>query len=131
MAVKKVKADAQIVRQIDEFKERSEIRYRIAKAAYDAQDQKTQRVIRSIQDQLLVGATGTIRVFPDGTGGHSVAVKVEFEYVEYNTLYVATEILKDLAMMDVQVANYTFPTVYCADCGKKIPKKKPRAKVKK
>lgn len=129
MVVKKKNANAQVVQQIDEFKERSVIRYRIAKAAYDAQDAKTKRVILSIQDQLKLGASGTVRVFPDGNT--SVAVKVDFEYVDYNTLYVATEIMKDLALMDVKVANYTFPTVYCAECGEKIQKKKPRAKARK
>src|ERR1041385_3474908 len=92
---KKKKLDPRIVEQVDEYKRRSEIRYKIAKAAYDAQDEKTKIVIRAIMDQLLIGASGTIRVFPDGKKT-SVAVKVDFEYVENNTLYVATEILKDL-----------------------------------
>jgi hypothetical protein len=128
---KKKKVDPRIVEQIDEYKERSAIRLKIAKAAYDAQDQKTRQVIESIQNQLLVGASGVIRVFPTGKRNESIAVKVDMEYVENNTLYVATEILKDLALMDVKVANYKFPTVFCAECGDKIPKKKPKSKGKK
>lgn len=124
---KKKKMNPAIVQQVDEFKKRSEIRYRIAKAAYDAQDIKTREVIETIRDQLLIGASGTIRVFPSG-GKTSVAVKVEMEYIEYNTLYIATEILKDLAMLDVKVASYKFPDVYCAECGDKIQKSKKKGK---
>lgn len=131
IAKKKAKIDPNIVRQVDEFKERSKIRFKIAKAAYDAQDAKTRQVIESIQSQLLLGASGVIRVYSDGKRQESVAVKVDMEYVEHNTLYVATEILKDLAMMDVKVANYKFPDVYCAECGEKIQKKKPKSKGRK
>jgi hypothetical protein len=128
---KKSKLNRQVIAQVDDFKRRSEIRFEIANEAYRAQDAKTRQVIDSIQNQLLIGATGTIRVYPDGVTGPSVPMKVDFEYVEYNTLYVATEILKDLALMDVKIANYKFPQVYCTDCGEKIAKKKPKAKGRK
>jgi hypothetical protein len=40
-------------------------------------------------------------------------------------MYVATEIVKDMAQMDVQVANFEFPPKLCAECGDEIkPKKK-------
>ena len=128
---KKAKTNLRVQEQVDEYQRRSEIRFEIANTAYRAQDAKTRQVIDQIQNQLLIGATGTIRVWPDGVRGQSIAVKVEFEYVEFNALYVATEILKDLALMDVQVANYKFPAVYCTDCGERIPKKKPKAKGRK
>jgi hypothetical protein len=126
-AKKKISVNAQVQEQVKQFEERSEIRQRVASVAYNAQDAKTKAVIDSIMDQLLLGASGTIRIF---VGKQSVAAKVDMEYVEFNAMYVATEILKDLALMDVKVANYKFPSVYCVECGDKLLTKK-KKKVKK
>lgn len=119
---KKAKVDAAVAEQVEEYKRLSEKRFEIANAAYRAQDEKTRAVLNAIQDQLLVGASGTIRVYVGGKD--AIAVPVDMEYVEYNTLYVATEILKDLALLDVKVANYKFPDVFCVECGDKLKKKK-------
>jgi len=120
-AKKKVSVNAQVQEQVKQFEERAEIRQRVASAAYNAQDAKTKAVIDSIMDQLLLGASGTIRI---SLGKETVAAKVDMEYVEFNAMYVATEILKDLALMDVKVANYKFPAVYCVECGDKLLTKK-------
>jgi len=121
--VKKKKASSDVDAQVKLFKEASERRFEIANEAYAAQDQKTKAVLDAMVSQLMIGASGTISV---RSGTTSVPVEVGIDYVEYNALYVATEILKHLAMMDIRVANYKFPTVYCAECTEKIirPKKK-------
>jgi len=120
---KKATVRSTVQKQVDEFKERSEIRQRIASAAYNAQDAKTRAVIDSMMDHLLLGASGTIKV---SDGNEIIPVQVDMEYVEFNALYVATEILKDLALMDVKVANYKFPDVYCVECGDQLMRTKKR-----
>lgn len=62
----------------------------IAVASYEAQDSETQDVMDRIMERI--GA---------------------------DNLFTATEILKDMAQMDVQVANYKFPPL-CVECGTEI-----------
>lgn len=121
---KKPKLDRKIKEQLELFQSATEARYRIAKAAYDAQDEKTQDAILMIRDRLSVIATGTIRVFPNGKHGAGTTVQIGQEYVDQNLLYMATEIVKDLAFMDIRVENYEFPKVYCAECGDKLTPRK-------
>ena len=106
------------------FQLATDARYKIALAAYEAQDADTKNAIDGIRDRLTTIATGTIRIFPDGKRGASYTMQISTELVDANTLYIATEIIKDLAYMDIRVANYEFPTVYCADCGDKLTMKK-------
>ena len=124
---KKSKLDKLVAEQVAEYQAASERRFEIANEAYRAQDEKTRKIIDTIQEQLMIGASGTIRVY---AGTEALAVKVDMEYVEYNTLYVATEILKDLAIFDVKIANYRFPEVYCVECGTKIGRNVMKKKVK-
>lgn len=106
---------------LDEWKELVKFRERIAREAYDFQDDKTQGVLDRIRDRLVISANGLVQV-----GGFRV--KVDLQYIEANALYVATEILKDLAMMDVKVATYKFPPTFCAECGAEIKPRKRRKK---
>ena len=119
---RKTKLDKQIEEQLEIFYAACEARYRIATAALDAQDERTQEAIRMIRDRLSVLATGTIRVFPDGKRNPGHTVQISQVYVDQNLLYIATEIVKDLAFMDIRVENYNFPKVYCAECGDKLTK---------
>jgi hypothetical protein len=122
---KKPKRDKKVEEALALFEKATKARYRIAKAAYDAQDKETKNAIDSIRDRLTSIATGTVRVFPDGKRNPSVTAQISTELVDANTLFIATEIIKDLAFMDIRIANYSFPTVYCAECGDKLtPKKK-------
>lgn len=117
-SVKKI--DEAVARQLEIFEAATKARYRIATAAFDAQDEKTKEALRMIRDRLSVIATGTIRVFPNGRKNPGVTVQISQELVDSNLLYIATEIVKDLGFMDIRVENYVFPTVYCAECGDKI-----------
>jgi hypothetical protein len=54
------------------------------------------------------------------------------ETVYHNMFYMAVEIIKDLAVMDIRIANYTHPANLCAMCGTEIkPKKATKKAVKK
>jgi hypothetical protein len=119
---RKSKLDKKIQEQLEIFYAATEARYRIATAAFEAQDEKTKEALRMIRDRLSVLATGTIRIFPDGKRNPGHTVQISQEYVDQNLLYIATEIVKDLAFMDIRVENYNFPKVYCAECGDKLNK---------
>lgn len=109
-----------MARQLEIFALATKARHKIAQAAFDAQDEDTQEAIRMIRDRLSVMATGTIRVFPNGRQNPGITTQISSELVDSNLLYMATEIVKDLAFLDIRVENYTFPTTYCAECGDKI-----------
>jgi hypothetical protein len=123
--IARAKLEKLIAEKVEEFQEASERRLEIANESYRAQDEKTRLVIDAIQEYLMQGASGTIRVY---VGSEAFAATVDMEYVEYNTLYVATEILKDLALLDVKIANYAFPKGICTECGAKVKAKKKKVK---
>src|SRR6266542_1816812 len=70
--------------QVELFEKATKARYRIALAAYNAQDVVTKNVIDSIRDRLSTMATGYIRVFPHGKQQQSVPVKISQELVDSN-----------------------------------------------
>ena len=115
-------------KQLELFKASTEARHRLALDVFNHQDSDTQEVIERIQDRLMIGANGVIRVYPNGKQQRSVILDVGLDYMTMNALYVAVEILKDLALMDVQIAQFQFPTSVCAECGVKLnePRKKRR-----
>ena len=115
-------------RELELFRASTEARHRLALDVFNHQDSDTQEVIERIQDRLSIGANGVVRVWPDGKRGKSVLLNVGLDYMQMNALYVAVEILSDLAMMDVQVANFEFPTNVCSECGVKLnsPRRKKR-----
>lgn len=103
-----------------------EARGRLGQAAYDHQDKQTQAVIDRMRDRLRMGASGLIDI---RVNGQTRSVQIEQKYLDFNILFIATEILKDMALMDIRVANYEFPPTMCAECGAEITKTKvPRRK---
>src|SRR5688572_33218248 len=84
-----------VIRALNEWKEQVRARERIAHAAYDHQDKQTREAMDRIRDRLVLGANGLIAV-----GGHRI--KVDWEFIDANAMYVVTEIFKDLALMDVR-----------------------------
>jgi hypothetical protein len=126
---KKARYSKTIKEHLALFEKATNARYRIALAAYEAQDAKTKEAIDAIRDRLTTIASATIRIFPDGKRNPGVTVTYSHHLVDQNILYMATEIVKDLAFMDIRVENYEFPKVYCNECSEKItPKKKKRIK---
>lgn len=128
----RVTLQAAINKQLKFFREATQARFDLAQQTFDAQDPETQAVVLRIQKMLCQNASGVIRVFPNGEKRNlSVNVSVEMDYIEMNAFYLAIEILKDLAFMDVRVANFKFSEAFCADCGVKLNDRgKGRKKVK-
>jgi hypothetical protein len=124
------KTDSAVDHQIKIFNMATEARYKLAMQAFNAQDKVTQDALSLMVERLRTLSTGQIRIYPEGRNGPSVVVKIEPEQVDQNIMFLATEILKDLALFDIQVANYEFPSVYCVDCGEKVTPSK-REKLKK
>jgi len=105
---------------VEEFKMVSEIKYELAKDAYDLQDDETKAVIDRIVDTLRQYASGYITIQLNPPEGAMVPVKIENKYLGYNLLWLAVEIVKDLAFTDIRVANFEFPQSLCAQCGAEI-----------
>lgn len=113
-------ADKLVTEAIEEHQSIAEVKYELAKAAYDAQDKETKAVIDRIVDTLRTYATGYIHVQLQPPTGALVPVKLDNTYLGYNLLYLAVEIVKDLAFLDIQVASFEFPEAYCARCGAEL-----------
>jgi hypothetical protein len=62
-----------------------------------------------------------------GTKGDRIVVDIPNDAIWNNALYMAVEILKDLAYMEIRVAGFTWPDL-CVECGTAITK--PRKKVR-
>lgn len=117
--------DAAFERELETWKAATIARGRLAQAAFNYQDAETQATIERIMDRLVVGTNGVVTIT---ISGHKKYQPVEMHYLSLNAMWLATEILKDLAFMDIQVANYEFPTMICTECGADVkpPKKKGR-----
>lgn len=103
---------------VENWRSLTEIRGIIAQEAFDYQDDLTQEVISRIRDRLREAATGWVSIKLPGQTVYSF--RVEQDYVDFNLLYIATEIAKDLAFFDVKLANYKFPPLMCVRCGSEI-----------
>ena len=113
---------------VDDFKSVSEIKYELAKEAYDLQDEPTRLAIDRIMETLQVYATGSITVQLSPPRGALVPVRIDNTYLGYNLLWLAVEICKDLAFLDLQVANFKFPPSQCLKCGAEIIPEKRKIK---
>jgi len=102
-------------RALEEFKRIAERRHKMAMDIYNAQDNLTKEVIDRICDRLVVASTGVVSI-------NGRPYKLENKYTDFNILFLACEILSDLAMLDIQIANFKPSNVYCASCKKKILK---------
>ncbi len=122
-AVKQTK-QAQIDEAVDNWKSLTEIRFELAMEAFNAQDAATQRTIERIRDRLRLGAQGWITVKLSPPHGGTIPVKVEQQYLDFNLLYVAVEILKDLAIVGVKIGTYKLPPMQCVSCGAEITKER-------
>jgi len=112
--------EKKVEHQLEVFKRQSEARYKLAMSAYKAQDKLTRDALDLMVERLRSISTGQIRIFPNGRSQPGVVVPIEPALQDQNILFLATEILKDLALYDVKVANYEFPRMFCAECGTKI-----------
>lgn len=124
-----IENDSRVQEALEEFKILTELRMEMAQDALKAQDEETQAVIWRIAQRLAYGASGYIKIRVNPPHGGTVPVKIERDMLDANTLFLATEILKDLALFDVRIANYKFPPSFCVSCGAEIEtSEKPQAK---
>ena len=105
---------------VDRHKSISEVKYELAKEAYDAQDDDTKAVIDKMVETLRTYCTGYINLQLQPPTGAMVPVKLNNEYLGYNLLFLAVEIVKDLALLDIKVASFKFPPSMCATCGAEL-----------
>jgi hypothetical protein len=99
---------------VDEFTSLSEVRLDMALDAYSVQDEETQAVIDRIAATLQQYATGYVTA---KVGKAAIPVAIDNDLLGYNLFYLAVEIVKDLAFMDIRVAEFEFPDQVCASCG--------------
>jgi hypothetical protein len=109
--------DPRLAPIVEEFQVLSEVRQEIAKDAYDVQDAGTQRTIDRMVATLQQYATGYITA---KVGKTVVPVKIDNDFIGMNLFYLAVEIVKDLAFMDIRVAEFEFPEQLCAVCGTQL-----------
>jgi hypothetical protein len=110
--VKPVKAQ-NVEKALAEYKRIIDARYRIAKAVYDVQDGLTKEVIDRIRDRLRVATTGVVQI-------NGKPVQLDQDSIDLNLLFIATEILSDLLLNGIQVANFKWHEQYCVECKDKI-----------
>ena len=105
------------------FQADSELRYQGAKAVYDEQDNQTKDALDRMID--LLSGIARRRMWVSAGGENRMVVTLPDQVIRHNMTYMAVEILKDLAIFDVKVDNFTFPDHLCGVCNR------PRKKVKK
>lgn len=102
---------------LKEFQAQIDTRYEIGKHVYDIQDALTKEVIDRIRMQYRIAVPGVVNI-------NNVPHKLDKEYIDKNGLFVATEILSDLALNGIKVANFKFHPGFCAECKTVIKRKK-------
>ena len=108
---------------VEQWKAISEVKFELAKEAYELQDIDTKAAIDRIATTIRQFANGYIEVQLNPPRGHTVPVKIDNEYLGMNLFYLAVEIVKDLGFTGVRVAKFKFPPLSCAQCGVQIPEK--------
>lgn len=109
-----------------DFTADAKARYEKANAIYAQQDSDTQDALDRMTALLCQIARRRMWV---GVGSREdrLVCTIPEEVVYHNMFYMAVEIMKDLAVMDIKVANYKHPENICAMCGGvKATKKKRR-----
>jgi hypothetical protein len=98
---------------LDEYKKIIDARLRIATSTYEAQDDLTKEVIDRIRDRLRIAATGVVMI-------NGKPFKLDPQWIDFNLLFLACEILNDLYINGIKVANFKPSALYCAECRKEI-----------
>jgi len=112
-AKKKVTKASPVSVASKEFESIAETRYKMAMQVYDMQDSLTKEVLDRIRDRLRIASTGLVSV-------NGQPHKLEQQYIDFNLMFLATEILGDLALINVRVGNFKPSPMWCAECKQKI-----------
>ena len=118
--------EEKVEREVRIFNEQSRARAQMAERAYNAQDVETREALDSMVDRIISCSRGLIAVRVDD---RKVAAAIPVSAIRDNALYLATEIVKDLAVLDIRIANYRFEKDICVVCGEKISKPRKKGRV--
>lgn len=110
---------------MEDFKSEAKARYDKAQKLYKKQDADTQDALDRMTTLLCRIARRHMWVGV-GKKGDRVVFTIPEETIFHNMSYMAVEILKDLAQMDVKVAGFDFKNL-CMECHTEL---KPTAKKK-
>jgi hypothetical protein len=91
--------------------------HKIAERTYAAQNKLTKEALDVLTERIDSLSYGYVKF---GESYFTVPAEIR----KKNALYFATELVKDLATLDIRVADFEFPKGVCTECGKKIKVKK-------
>ena len=114
--------DARLAEAVEEWKTLTEIRYELATTVYEAQDEQTQVTMQMLVNRLRLSSAGYVEIQVNPPRGSLVPVKIEQQYLDYNLLYIVTQIFSDLAVTGVRVGTFKPVPGVCASCGAEIKK---------
>lgn len=99
-------------------------RMQYAKQVYDFQNAAGRDAIDRMQSVLIRLSRKSFWI---GKGRERILAEIPKDAIWNNALYMAVEMMKDLAYMDIRVADFTWPPDLCMECGKPLrPVKKGR-----
>lgn len=122
---RKLTLQQRLDREAEIFSQRADERAKHAQIIFDYQDGETREAIMFIAHHLAALAPGAFYANYKGTK-HTVTVTAKA--VQQNAFYLATEMLKDFAIMDIRVAHFKFDPKLCGECWNPVKKSKKKAK---
>lgn len=94
-----------------------------AQAVYDYQDDATKAAIHRVVGTLRTHMTP--KVYLD-VGGKRVEAIVSGEATERKALYLGVQVVVDMALVGIRVANFRFDPTVCVVCGDAVKPRKGR-----
>lgn len=99
--------------QTAEFVMLAEYQHELARETYGKQDKETQKVIDKLVHLLRGYSTGS-------KFNTNAKLRVAEEHIEMALFVIAVEVVKDLALCDLRVANFVLPKDVCVKCGEEV-----------
>ena len=96
--------------KLTEFEMITLVQYESAKDAYDAQDDETKAALDVIKNTIRTYALA------ETTDG----IEIDEDVLDQALLVLTMQVASDLALLDIKVANYSFPANICVACGSDV-----------
>jgi len=96
--------------KLSEFEMITLVQYESAKDAYDAQDDETKAALDVIKNTIRTYALA------ETTDG----IEIDEDVLDQALLVLTMQVASDLALLDIKVANYSFPANICVACGSDV-----------
>lgn len=110
-----------------EFQLAAERRYVAAAVKTTHLDYDTREAIQRMTD-LLCRIGRKQMYFTVGGRQDRIVLDIPELTIQHNSFYLACEILKDLAIMDIKIEDYAFAPGVCVECGTEIKPTKKKVK---